>query len=92
MGLGLRAVRACLGLLWPPLTSPEPPTSNPEGGAFGFLVPPVASAWLHSQRTERSLGSGREKGVAVLTPKGALSSGFTWIFILFYFFLYKSLT
>lgn len=53
--------------------SNKPRASNPEpskGGAFDFLVPSVACAWLHSQGTEWSLDSGK-KGMNVFNPKGS---------------------
>lgn len=75
-------VRACLGLLRP--------SSSPEGGALGLLVPPMASAWLHSQRREKSSGSGKEKGLEVLKPKGPCLQDLREIF--FFFFFSRNLT
>lgn len=68
----------------------NPKASNPESQQGKSIWPPgssAASAWLHSQGTEKSSGSEKEKGTKCLTPRGPVFR----IYMEFFFF-FTSLT
>lgn len=92
MGLGLRAVRACLGLLWPPLTSPEPPSLQPRrrsiwlpGSSCGFCLAPFPE-------NREELGPREREGDGSVEAQGGPVLRIYVDFYFILFFLYNSLT
>lgn len=62
--------------------SEQPRQLHPsEEGASGLLVPSVASAWPHSQGTEKSLGPEKnENNMKMFNPKGPVFRIYTEFF------------